>query len=175
MAEKHAVFRSDLMSGTDVAADLVSLRFYNGTTSSATTADVDNCVIALLGEFESTATKTEREIRKASAAADDSDLKNCVVIATPEVMYDERKKNLDEFYNEAGTICRGYRLRQGNIFSVTAEAFASSPASVAIGTALGIGANGKIATSVGNGKTTLGYLRAVETTKRYTYYVIEVA
>lgn len=167
----HAVFRSDLMSGTDVAADLVSLRFYNGTTSSATTADVDNCVIALLGELET----GEREIRKASAAADDSDLENCVVIATPEVMHDERLKNLDEFYNEAGTICRGYRLRQGNMFSVTADAFASSPTSLTVGTALGIGSNGKIATSVGNSKTTLGYLRAIETTSRYTYYVIEVA
>lgn len=167
----HAVFRSDLMSGTDVAADLVSLRFYNGTTSSATTADVDNCVIALLGELET----GEREIRKASAAADDSALANCVVIATPEVMYDERLKNLDEFYNEAGTICRGYRLRQGNMFSVTADAFASSPTSLTVGTALGIGSNGKIATSVGNSKTTLGYLRAIETTSRYTYYVIEVA
>lgn len=167
----HAVFRSDLMSGTDVAADLVSLRFYNGTTSSATTADVDNGVIALLGELET----GEREIRKASAAADDSNLANCVVIATPEVMYDERLKNLDEFYNKAGTICRGYRLRQGNMFSVTADAFASSPTSLTVGTALGIGSNGKIATSVGNSKTTLGYLRAIETTSRYTYYVIEVA
>ena len=100
---------------------------------------------------------------------------NCVVIATPEVMYDERLKNLDEFYNEAGTICRGYRLRQGNMFSVTADAFASSPTSLTVGTALGIGSNGKIATSVGNSKTTLGYLRAIETTSRYTYYVIEVA
>lgn len=171
----HAVFRSDLMSGTDVAADLVSLRFYNGTASSATPVDVDNCVIALLGEYESTATKAEREIRKASAAAADSALANCVVVATPEVMYDERMKNLDEFYNKAGTIARGYRLRQGNMFSVTKEAFVNAAAPTTIGGALGIGANGKIATTVGNSGTTLGYLRAIEPTSRYTYYVIEVA
>lgn len=171
----HAVFRSDLMSGTDVAADLVSLRFYDGTGSSAKPKECDNCTIALLGEYESTTTKTEREIRKASAAAAGSDLKNCVVVATPEVMYDERLKNLDEFYNEAGTIARGYRLRQGNMFSVTKEAFVNETAPTTIGAALGIGTGGKIATSVGNGNSTLGYLRAIETTSRYTYYVIEVA
>lgn len=164
MAEKHAVFRSDLMSGTDVAADLVSLRVYSG----ADTVDVDNCTIVELEGYET----GEREIRKAKLATASSKLNVCAIVATPEVMYDERMKNLDEFYNKAGTICRGYIPRGRNMFSVTKEAFVNATAPTTVGTALSLGANGKIATS-GSG-TALGTLRAIEQTSRYTYYVIEI-
>ena len=44
----------------------------------------------------------QREVMKAVAATAESNLADCAVIAAPEVMYDERKKNLDEFINEAG-------------------------------------------------------------------------
>lgn len=160
----HAVFRSDLMSGTDVAADLVSLRVYDGSTP----IEVDNCTIVELEGYE----EGEREIRKAKLASDSSELNVCAIVATPEVMYDERKKNLDEFYNEANAICRGYIPRARNMFSVTAEAFVDSTAPTTVGAELQLGADGKIATS-GSG-TILGTLRAIEPTSRYTYYVIEI-
>ena len=163
----HTVIRTDLMPGTDVASDLVSLRYYVSTTKT----EIDNGAIVKIGDLET----GEREIRKATAAANDDAIRDLAVIATPEVMYDERKKNLDEFYNEAGAICRGYRLDHGRIFSITADGFASSPTSLTVGAELGIGSNGKVATSVTSGKTKLGTLIAIETTKRYTYYVIEVA
>ncbi len=44
----------------------------------------------------------EREVMKAVAASAGDDLNDCAIVAAPEVMYDERKKNLDEFINEAG-------------------------------------------------------------------------
>ena len=163
----HTVIRTDLMPGTDVASDLVSLRYYVSTTPT----DIDNGAIVKIGALED----GEREIRKATAAASDDDIKDLAVIATPELMYDERLKNLDEFYNKAGEPCRGYRLDHGRIFSITADGFASSPTSLSVGASLGIGTNGKVATSVGNSGTTLGTLLAIEQTTRYTYYVIEVA
>lgn len=86
----YCVFRSDLMSGTDVAADLVSCRVYD--TDEETPIAVENGTIVELKGYE----EGQREVMKAVLATADSDLNNCVVIASEEVMYDERKKNLDE-------------------------------------------------------------------------------
>lgn len=60
---------------------------------------------------------------KAVAASAGDDLNDCAIVAAPEVMYDERKKNLDEFINEAGKATRGYIPRSRNVFSVTKEGF----------------------------------------------------
>lgn len=157
----YTVFRSDLMSGTKQPADLVSLRYYIGEEQ----AEVENGVIVELGSLEEGA----REVRKATAATADSDLANCAVVAGVEVMYDERKRNLDEFINEKGKATRGYLLRTNNIFSVTADGFVDK-AVPAVDGAVGIGANGKLdASGTGFGKCT-----AIEKAGRYTYYVIEI-
>ena len=87
----HGVFRSDLMSGTDVAADLVSVKYLgaDGKTPSA----IDNgCVVKLDGLISG-----EREVWCGKTPAANTPLSDIVIIGTPEVMYDERKKNLDEF------------------------------------------------------------------------------
>ena len=91
------------------------------------------------------------------------------IVELKEVFYDERKKNLDEFINDAGSICRGYILRSRNMFSVTKEGFVGGTAP-AKGDAVGIGADGKINAS-GSG---LGTTQAVEAAGRYTYYVIRI-
>ena len=118
----YAVFRSDLMSGTDVAADLVSVKYYE---ADAPAAIENGCVVKLGGLLAG-----EREVYRASAPEGSEALSELAVIGSPEVLYDERKKNLDEFVNEAGKAARGYLLRAGNVFSVTQEAFdgAQSPA-----------------------------------------------
>ena len=108
----YAVIRTDLMSGTKQPADLVSLRFYD---SNNKFADVENGVIAKLSGYED----KQREVMKAVAATSSADLNDCVVIAGVELMYDERKHNLDEFINEAGRATRGYILRSRNMFSIT--------------------------------------------------------
>lgn len=159
----YCVFRSDLMSGTKQPADLVSLRFYNAEDK---VAEVENGVIAMLQGLE----EGEREVHKAVAASAGADLNECVVIAAPEVMYDERKKNLDEFINEAGKAVRGYILRSRNIFSVTKEGFVNETVP-AVGAEVGIGANGKI-DAAGTG---LGKCIHIEQAGRYTYYAIEIA
>ena len=107
----YGVFRSDLMTGTNVGADLVSLK-YMGSGSTATAIE-NGCVVALDGLMTG-----EREVWKAVTPAANTDKNKIVIVASPEVMYDERKKNLDEFINEAGTIARGYIPHSRDIFSV---------------------------------------------------------
>ena len=159
---KYCVVRTDLMSGVKQPADLVSLRFY----ADEKTAEVENGVIVELKGFED----GQREVMKAVAATADSDMADCAVVAAPEVMYDERKKNLDEYINEAGKAVRGYRLLDRNMFSLTAEGFVDG-AAPAKGGKVGIGANGKLDSA----KTGFGECVHIETAGRYTYYTIKIA
>lgn len=159
----YTVIRTDLMSGTAQPADLVSLRFYDGEDEQAA---VENGVIVKLQGYED----GEREVMKAIAASAGDDLNDCAIVAGVEVMYDERKKNLDEFINEAGSITRGYIPRSRNMFSVTKEGFVGGTVPSAAGAEVGIGEGGKI-DSAGTG---LGTCVAIETAGRYTYYTIKI-
>ena len=104
----YTVFRSDLLSGTDVASDLVSARVYDSGEKIA----VENGTIIELEGLE----PGEREVHKAKLATASSELSKCVVVGTPEVFYDERLKNLDQYINEPNKIVRGYILRSRNMF-----------------------------------------------------------
>lgn len=160
----YTVFRSDLLSGTDVASDLVSCRVYDGEDNPIA---VENGTIVELKGYE----EGEREVMKAVLATSASKISDCAIIGTEEVMYDERKKNLDEFINEAGSICRGYIPRSRNMYSITKEGFVGSTAPDAVGTEVGIGEGGK----VDKDGTGYGTIMAIETAGRYTYYVIKIA
>ena len=158
----YTVFRSDLLSGTDVAADLVSARVYDSGEKIA----VENGTIIELEGLE----PGEREVHKAKLATASSELSKCVVVGTPEVFYDERLKNLDQYINEPNKIVRGYILRSRNMFSVTKEGFVGGTVP-AVGDEVGIGANGKL-DAAGTG---FGECMAIELAGRYTYYVIRIA
>ena len=163
----YCVIRTDLMSGTKQPADLVSLRFYN---ADGEQADVENGVIVKLQGYED----GQREVMKAVVASANDDLNKCAIVAGVEVMYDERKKNLDEYINEAGKAIRGYIPRSRNMFSVTKDGFVDATPPTAVGAAVGIGANGKISATVASGATALGEVVAIETAGRYTYYTIRI-
>lgn len=158
----YAVIRTDLMSGTVQPADLVSLRFYN---AEGNPAEVENGVVVELQGYED----GQREVMKAVAATSATKLNDCAIIAAPEVMYDERKKNLDEFINEAGKAVRGYIPRSRNLFSLTKEGFVGGTVP-AVGDEVGIGAQGKI-DAAGTG---FGACVAIEAAGRYTYYTIKI-
>ena len=162
MADKYAVIRTDLMSGTKQPADLVSLRYYD---ADGNVAEVENGVIVKLNGYED----GEREVMKAVAATAGADLNECAIVAGVEVMYDERKKNLDEYINEAGKAVRGYIPRSRNIFSITKEGFVGGTVPKK-GDAVGIGAGGKV-DAAGTG---LGVCVDVEVVGRYTYYSIKI-
>lgn len=159
----YCVFRSDLMSGTDVAADLVSCRVYN---ESGNPIAVENGTIVELKGYE----EGEREVLKAVPASASSKISDCAIIGSEEVMYDERKRNLDEFVNEAGSICRGYIPRSRNMFSITKDGFVGG-ITAAKDAEVGIGEGGKI-DAAGTG---FGTIVAVESAGRFVYYVIKIA
>lgn len=159
----YTVIRTDLMSGTKQPADLVSLRFYD---AEGKVAEVENGVIVKLEGYED----GEREVMKAVAATAGADLNECAIVAGVEVMYDEHKKNLDEFINAAGKATRGFIPRSRNMFSVTKEGFVGGTVPTK-GAEVGIGTGGKIDAS-GKG---LGKCVDIEVSGRYTYYTIQIA
>ncbi len=163
---KHGVIRTDRMYGTDVGANLVSVKYMGaGTTETA----IDNgCVVKLDGLMEG-----EREIFKGVTPEAGTPATKIAIIATPEVMYDERKKNLDEYENEAGTVCRGYIPHSGDIFSVTKEDLDAS-GDIAVGNTVEVQADVKLKVSA-SATNALGKVIAIEKAGRYTYYVIQVA
>lgn len=158
----YCVIRTDLMSGTDQAADLVSLRFYDAEDKHA---DVENGVIVELKGYE----EGEREVMKAVAATSSSDIDNVAIVAGVEVMHDERKRNLNEYINEAGKPVRGYIPRKRNMFSVTKEGFVGGTVPV-VGGKVGIGEGGKL-DAAGTG---FGECVHIEVAGRYTYYTIKI-
>lgn len=165
----HGVFRSDLMSGTDVAAELVSVKYMGNDGNTPT--DIDNgCVVALDGLMEG-----EREIWKAVTPKADIPISDIAIIGTPEVLYDERKKNLDDFYNEKNKPARGYLPHTRNIFSVTADVLnAAGTPEVNDLVEIMEGVKLNVVKEATSDATQLGKIIAIETVGRYTYYVIKI-
>ena len=155
----YAVVRTDLMSGTNVEAGLVSIK-YMGDDGKTDTA-IENGNVLKVG----TLIEGEREIRVGTKVSAGDDLKNIVLVASPEVMYDERKHNLDEFINEAGAAARGYRLHNGDIFSVTKEAL-DGKASPEVDDIVELKAGTKlnVAATATSGSTVVGKIIAVDVT-----------
>ncbi|MCD8376850.1 MAG: hypothetical protein LUD69_07890 [Oscillospiraceae bacterium] len=165
MADIHGVVRTDLMYGTDVRSGLASVKYMgeDGTTET----EIDNGCVLKLGALLDA--ENDREIFIGEVPTGSEELDEVVLIATPELMYDERKHNLYEFYNEAGRVCRGYKFHPGDIFSVTAEALEGSPA---VDSTVALAAGVKL--EVDGAGTTVGTIIAEETDDIYTYYVVKV-
>lgn len=163
----YGVVRTDNMFGTDVRAGLVSIKYIVGGAETA----IENGNVLKVGALMA----GEREIFAGAAPAANDALNEIVLIASPEVMYDERKRNLDEFINEAGKPCRGYRLHNGDIFSVTKDAL-DGVAAPAVGNVVELKAGTKlnVAATATSGSTVVGKIIAVDVVGRYTYYAILV-
>ena len=167
----HGVVRTDKLYGTDVGVNLVSAK-YMGSGDIPTEIDNGN-VLKVEALMEG-----EREVRKATTPAANTPIEEIVLVATPEVMYDERIKNLHEFYNKAGQIVRGYFLHTHDYFGVTKEALdTTAKDSPAVGDTVELmaGVKLKVVASATEESTTIGKIAAVEQAGRYTYYVVEVA
>lgn len=158
---KYCVIRTDLMSGTKQPADLLSVRVYDG---KGNKIDAENGLIVKVGALED----GEREVHKATLAASTDNLDECAILAGVEIMYDETKHSLDDYYNVAGKAVRAYIPRNRNVFSVTKEGFVDGTVP-AVGDTVGIGA-GKIAA----GGAGLGKCIAIEKAGMFTFYVIQI-
>lgn len=111
----YGIVKREAMASENVANLRKSFKFLPSGTATA----IENGRVVLATSVIS----GERELLSATTPAANSALKNILLVTTPEVMADERKKNLDEFINEAGVPATGDRLTSGDIFSVTAAAF----------------------------------------------------
>ncbi len=165
----YSVIRTDRMTGTVVPSALISGKYLPSSVATA----IENGNVVTVGALVS----GEREVFTLSTPAVNSSLSNIAIIATPELMVDERKKNLNEFRNEAGDIVRAYMLRSGDIFSVTAEALtlvSETPAAAGQLVELQASTKLKLVTSVAgitSGSTKVGEVVGVEG----DYIVIKVA
>lgn len=161
----NAVVRTDKMFATDNRAGLVSVRYQPGDTMTA----IDNGNVVKIGALE----EGSREVYKGVTPAADDAIKDIVLIASPEVMYDERKRNLDEFQNSEGAIARGYHLHTNDIFSVTKEALTGDEP--AVGKVVELAAGTKLNVAASATGTLVGTIIDINVVGRYTYYVIQVA
>ena len=165
--DKHGVIRTDLMSGTKDASRLRSVKYMG---AGDTETEIDNgCVVALSGLMDG-----EREVYKAVTPAANTAADKIVVIANPEVMYDERLKQLEDYYNEAGKTIRGYIPQKNtDIASFTPECleFTGTPkkgwtVELMAGTKL------KVVQTATASSTKMGEIIDVETVGARTYYVV---
>lgn len=165
----YGIVRTDNMYGTDVRTGLVSIQYMG--TDGATPTAIENGNVLKVGALKT----GEREVYVGGAVAAADKISDVVLVASPEVMYDERKRNLDEFINEAGKNCRGYRLHTGDIFSVTKDAL-DGVTTPAVGNIVELKAGTKlnVADTATNDSTVVGKIIAVDVVGRYTYYAIKV-
>ena len=165
----YAVVRTDKMFGTDVRSGLVSIQ-YLGADGKTPTA-IENGNVLKIGALK----EGEREIHVGAAVAAGTPITEVALIATPELMYEAGKHRLDDYINEAGTICRGYHLHTGDIFSVTKGALAGK-AEPAVGDVVELAAGTKlnVAASATSGSTAVGKIIEIDNNGAYTYFVILV-
>lgn len=172
MANKYGVVRTDNMTGTVNGVYLDSVRYFTTTTTANDTPTaIENGNVVKVGAL----LDGERELHLATTPAANTALKEIGLVATPEVFYDERIHNLDQFINEAGSNVRVYYLHQNDEFGITAECFEAA-AAVAVGDIVELQAKTKlkIVKSATASTTTVGHIIAIEAAGRYTYYVVRV-
>lgn len=163
----YGIVRTDNMYGTDVRAALVSIKYMGE--DGATPTAIENGSVLKVGAL----IEGEREIYVGGAVAANDKVEDVVLVASPEVMYDERKKNLDEYINVAGKACRGYHIHSGDIFSVTKEAL-TGEAAPAVGNVVELAEGTKLSVAKdATGATVVGTIIAVDVVGRYTYYAIK--
>lgn len=125
----HTVMNSTRMAGSYSVAFMVNVKI---------TEDFDNgSVVSLVGPAAG-----EVEAFEIAAPAEGAELHALAIICEPEVMYDERLHNLDDFYNIAGEgrVVRAYLPKHGDEFALSKEGFAGEPA---VGATVGVGSGYK--------------------------------
>lgn len=167
----YAIVRTDLMTGTDDRAHLVSFKYMK---NDAPTEIENGNIVTLNGLYEDDSVIVDREVWEAGDMKAETAVHDMVLVASVETDDDNAYSDLSEYINEAGHICRGYRLHSGNVFAVTAEALDGTPKK---GSVVEAKAGTKLAVvdSATASTTTVGKIIAVEVVNNDTYYVIAVA
>lgn len=162
---KHAVVRTDLLSGTTDGSQLNSVIFYKDSNPAA----IDNAQLVVLDE------QLGRETYKAVAPKSDSTRKDLRLTAGVEMFYDQSRTHyLTEWENEVGKPMRVYALPTHGGFSATVEAFDKKPEK---GKFVGFTAEStKITVQEAADDKTFGKVTSIESSGygegRYEYYYI---
>lgn len=137
---KYAVVNTELMTATDVRSKMRSFRVGTGTGTAFTPIAIENGCVVTLGAL------IEQDLWEAVVATSSSNPQELVLVTSPEMLYDDRLKQLSDFRNEAGVNCTGMLLQKNDIFSITREGFAGTTEPV-VGNYVGIGTDGKLSLS----------------------------
>jgi hypothetical protein len=153
----HTIFNSSDMTGTKLTTKLRSVKI---------PTDLDNGSVVKVGALAA----GEHDVFVASKPAKDTPLNSIAIVDAPEVMADEHKKNLNEFYNVSGSICRAYIPVSGDQFGITAAGLTGTPA---IGNAVELAADYKMSTAATAtaGSTQIGSI----IDKQGDYFIVCVA
>ena len=162
----YTVCRLDNMAGTQNATKLRSAKFFVGSTAT----EIENGRVVKLDGL----VNGERDLHKAVAPDKAATIGQIGLVATPEIMYDERKRNLDDFINPAGDAIRVYVLTSNDQFSITVDGVTGSPA---VGQVIELDGTTKLkaVASATAGSTTVGKVIAIEKVGTKNFCVIEVA
>lgn len=158
MAYAHCICDTSNMAGTKLPSKHVNVKL---------SADVDNGNIVALGNLAS----GETEALEATQPEANTAINKLALVKAPEVLADETKKNLGDFYNKNGAIVRAYLFESGDEFRLTAEGIDGSPS---VGHVLEAQAGYKMKSAesaTGSGTTLIGTVIAIEG----DYYVVRVA
>lgn len=166
MASKHAVIRTDKMTGTNVDTQLYNVKFY----ADDEAAEVENGNIVMIGDLD----PDNRDVHIATAPTSGVDVGDLAVTAGVCLFYDESVRHYeDEWINEADRAFRSYGLHNGCMFSVTAEAFSGTPE---VGKYVGYTAGStKIAIAEEASATTFGKIIDSDISGRYEYFCIRIS
>ena len=161
---KHAVVRTDRLSGTIDGSKLISAKFYNNSDP----AEIENGNIVAI-----TNTLIDREVFKVTAPTAADTIKTIGLVASVEIIndYPLSRYPLTEFTNVANKPIRVYRLETGDVFSVTAEALNGEASK---GKFVEINASSTKLKVAASGTNAIGEIVDVETVKGLKYFVIVV-
>lgn len=162
----YALVRTDNLAGIVDGSKLVSFKYLPGGTATA----VENGNLVSISGYVS----GERDVCSAITPTAGEAIGNLVLVANPEVIYDETKNNLTDYINEAGKIVRGYLLTKGDIFAVTAKAFDSGEVPDITTNKYIVCEADTTMKGASSSSNAIGMCVAVESEGGYTYYVIRV-
>lgn len=122
MADYTVVTREAMTSEYD-GTKRKSAKFYAGANNTVPTQIENGMVVKIDGIITG-----KRELFKVIAPASNTPVSDLWIVTTPEVVADERKKNLCDFINPADKEITIDKLTANDIFSVTAEGLSGTAA-----------------------------------------------
>lgn len=133
----HGVVNTARHEGTINGTAHTQVMVYDSGANAGNKVDCDNGTIVTLGNYMALDTTIEPnyEVYKANIETSKTgeDIKNIVIVASPEMIYDETYHyGLENFYNEADKPVRAYFLKNNSMISLSKEAF-SNPTDVSVG------------------------------------------